>query len=77
MKILSADKMANIPRAAIRDLVRKYLKANITEGGADELAKMLEEEAKRISEFAVGNAKKENRDRVTKKDITKYFIDRA
>lgn len=58
-------------------MVKKHLKAEITEGGADELAKMLENEARLISEFAVKNAKKENRERVTKKDILKYFIHKA
>ncbi len=74
MKILSADLMANIPRAAIRQLVRKYFKATITEGGADELARMLEAEAEKISKFAVENAKREKRNKVSKRDIAKYVV---
>ncbi len=74
MKILSADLMAKIPRTAIKQLVKSYFNASITEGGADAMAKMLEQEAKRISSFAVDNAKKENRSKVTRKDISKYVI---
>ncbi len=69
--------MAKIPRAAIKQLVKGYFNANITESGVDELARMLESEAERISKFAVENAKKEKRGKVTKKDISKYVISRG
>lgn len=68
--------MAKIPRAAIKQLVKSYFNASITERGADEMAKMLEAEAEKISKFAVENARKENRGRVTKRDISKYIISR-
>ena len=76
MKILSADLMAKIPRSAIKQLVKSYFHASITEGGADALAKMLESEAERISKFAVENARKENRAKVTRKDIARYVMGR-
>ncbi len=74
MTILSTDKMASISRAAIRKLVKSHFKVNITDGGADEIAKILEDEAAAISHYAVGSAKTDKRDRVTKKDISDYII---
>ena len=73
MKILSAD-MASIPNSAIKKLVKKHFGANITDEGAAELAKILETEAKEISEYAVNNAKRDKRGKVTKDDILSYII---
>ena len=66
--------MASISRAAIKKLVKKHFKVNITDGGADELAKILEDEAKIISGHAVKCAKSNKRDSVTEKDIHDYVI---
>lgn len=66
--------MAKIPPSVIKGLVKKYFNASITENGAEELAKILEGEAERISKYAVENAKKENRDKVTGKDIKDYVL---
>lgn len=66
--------MGNISRASIKKLVKKHFDVSITDGGAEEIAKILESEAETISKFAVGNAKKNSRDRVTKKDIRDYVI---
>jgi len=66
--------VANIPKQAIKKLIKKYFKVNISDEGAAALAKILEGKAKRISKFAVDNAKKEKRDRVTKKDIEEYVL---
>lgn len=66
--------MANIPKQSVKNIVRRYFKVNITDDGAAELAKMLEGEAKRISKFAVANAKKDKRDRVTRKDVREYVL---
>ena len=68
--------MAKIPRDAVKQLVKSYFNVSITENGAEAMAKMLEQEAERISRFAVENAKKENRNRVTKKDISRYVLNR-
>lgn len=69
--------MAKIPRAAIKKLVKSYFDVNITDRGADALARMLEKEAEKISRFAVENAKRENGGKVTRKDISKYIISRG
>jgi histone H3/H4 len=76
MKILSSDGVctASIPKQAIKKLIRRYFKANISDDGAEALAKILERRAKKISRFAVGNAKRQNRDRVMKKDIEEYVL---
>ncbi len=66
--------MANIPKQAIKKLIKNYFKVNISDDGALALARILENKAKRISKFAVRNAKKEKRDRVTKKDIEEYVL---
>lgn len=68
--------MATISRSSIKALIKKKFKANITEGGVDELAKILENEAKNISSFAVQNAKRKKRDRVTRSDIRDYIVER-
>ncbi len=74
MKILSADIMAKIPRDPIKKLVNKYFKAKITADGVDELAKILENEAEKISRYAVENARKEGREKVTRKDIARSVL---
>ena len=66
--------MASISRAAIKRLVKGHFGVNITDGGADELARILEDEAKVISGHAVKCAKNDKRDRVTEKDIHDYVI---
>jgi histone H3/H4 len=76
MRILSADLMAKIPRAAIKHLVKSYFDASITENGADAMAGILEKKAEEIAKFAVENAKKEKRVKVTKEDISKYVMGR-
>lgn len=74
MKILSADWMASIPKTSIKKFIRRYFDANITDDGAEEIVKILEEKAKEISRYAVGNAKKEERSKVTRNDVMKYII---
>ena len=66
--------MASIPKQAIKKLIKNYFKVNISDDGAVALARILEKKAKRISKFAVKNAKREKRDRVTKKDIEEYVL---
>jgi histone H3/H4 len=66
--------MGTISRSAIRKLVKKHFDVNITEDGAEEIAKILEIEASKISDFAVRNSKKSGTGKVTKKDIREYVI---
>ncbi len=74
MKILSADFMAKISRKAIKELVKSHFRARITDSGAESMAEILEKEAERMSAFAVYNAKKKGRGKITKKDIEEYVI---
>ncbi len=66
--------MASIPRASIKGLMKKFFGVNITDEGAAEMVRILEDEAKRISKYAVNNAKRVGREKVTKKDILEYVI---
>ena len=66
--------MATIPGSSIKALVKKYFGADITDDGANEMARILERKANEISGFAVKNAKKKGRVKVTKEDITQYVI---
>ncbi len=74
MKILSAETVASIPKASIKRFIKRHFGANITEDGAEEIVKILEEKAKEISEYAVDNAKREERGKVTRKDVMKYVM---
>ncbi len=65
---------ANIPAQAVKKLVKKHANVTITDDAAKEIAKILDSEAKRISAFAVKNAKKNKRERISKEDITAYRI---
>lgn len=69
--------MASISKQAIKRLVSKNFKAVITDDAAAELAAIIEKEATRISKFAVTNARKSKRGRVTKEDVQKYMIEKA
>lgn len=66
--------MASIPNSAIKGMIKKYAKVSITEDGAAAIAAILERKAKEIAKFAVGNAKKGKRDKVTKEDISSYIL---
>lgn len=66
--------MASIPKASIKKFVKRRFKANITDEGAEEIVKILEEKANEISKYAVTNAKKEKREKVTRSDVMKYVI---
>ncbi len=69
--------MAKISKQAVKEIVRRYAKINITDDAIEEMTKMLETEAKRISNFAVSNAKKEKRNKITRKDIMDYVLKNA
>ncbi len=66
--------MAKISKSSIKALVKRNFKVSITDDGAAEIAKILERKANEISRFAVKNAQKDGRGKVTKEDITKYLI---
>ncbi len=66
--------MAGIPKQAIKKMIKQKFGLQITEDAAGVLALMLEKKARKISEFAVGNAKKNKRGKVIKKDIEDYVI---
>lgn len=74
MRILSAEFMASIPKASIKRFVKHHFGANITDDGADEIVKILEEKAEEISKHAVENAKRDSRDKVTRKDVMRYVV---
>ncbi len=66
--------MASIPKASIKKFVKRRFNANITDEGAEEIVKILEEKANDISKYAVSNAKKDRREKVTRSDVMKYVI---
>lgn len=73
MKILSAE-MASIPKQAIQRMIKESFGLQITDDAASALAGMVERKARKISKFAVKNAKKEKRSKVVKKDIEEYML---
>jgi len=73
MTILSAD-MATIPNESVKKIMQKYFGLQITDDAAGAMARILEKRAKKISAFAVNNAKKEKRQKVTKEDIQEYVL---
>jgi histone H3/H4 len=73
MKILSAE-MATIPKQAVKKIFGEHFGLQLTDDGAEALARVLEKKAKSISAYAVKNAKKEKRNKVTKKDIQDYVL---
>jgi len=77
MRILSADFMAQLSRDNIKKLVKKYTNANITDDGADAIAKLLEKKAREISSFAVKKAKEKKKDKITKEEINEYILKHA
>jgi histone H3/H4 len=65
--------MPKIPKAVIKELVKdRGLRLN--EKAADAITKILEKKAKEIAEYAVKNAKKNNREKITKEDIEAYIM---
>ena len=73
MRILSAE-MATIPKQAIQRMISRSFGFKITDDAAAALAHMLESKAKKISKFAVKNAARGKRAKVTKKDIEEYVM---
>ena len=73
MKILSAE-MATIPKQAVKKLLKLHFGLKMTDDAAEALARILEKRAKKISKFAVRNAKKAKRVKVTKQDIEEFVL---
>jgi histone H3/H4 len=73
MRILSAE-MATIPKQAIKKMVMRSFGLKITDDAAAAIAAVLEKKAKKISLFAVKNAKRDKRNKVMKKDIEDYVM---
>jgi histone H3/H4 len=67
--------MASIPRSAIVSLIKKHFSSSITDDAANEMARILEHKADEMARFAVDNARKKGRGKVTKEDISQYLID--
>jgi histone H3/H4 len=74
-RILSADMVfiwKRYPKVRLRKSQRTDI--IITEKAAEAIAKLLEEKAKRISEYAVERAKKKKRATITEEDINAYRL---
>ena len=69
--------MAQLSRENIKKLVKKYTNANITDEGADAIARLLEKKAREISSFAVKKAKEKKKDKITKEEINEYILKHA
>ncbi|MDE1851528.1 MAG: hypothetical protein KGH69_02465 [Candidatus Micrarchaeota archaeon] len=69
--------MTRISPKRIKQIVNSSFGVKITEKGAERIAEILEKEAKSISSFAVQNAIRNKRGKVTKKDIKDYVIRRV
>ena len=66
--------MASIPKQAIRKIVRQSFGLQISDDAAAAMARLLEKKAEKISKFAVKNARKEKRSKVTRRDIREYAL---
>jgi histone H3/H4 len=66
--------MPAISKQVIKKIIKKYVKAKITDDGAEAIAALLEKKAKEISKYAVKSAASEKRNRIIKKDISSYVL---
>ena len=73
-RILSADKMPKIPRAAVKKLVKERFGAAMSDDAVDALAAMLEKKAMSIARYAVKRAKQKKRNTVMEDDIDSYKL---
>ncbi len=69
--------MPSISRNSVKGLIAKYTGAALTDDAADEIAKLLTKKAIEISKLAVRRAKKENRNKITKKDIVDCILNKG
>ena len=73
-KILSAEFMRKISKAAVKKLVNGAGGVVISDSAASAIAALLERKAKRIARYAVKRAKSKKRDTVTEEDIDSYRV---
>ena len=73
-KILSAEFMRKISKAAVKKLVNGAGGVVISDSAASAIAALLERKAKRIARYAVKRAKAHNRDVVTEEDVDTYRL---
>jgi len=73
-KILSAEFMRKISKAAVKKLVNGTSGVVISDSAASAIAALLERKAKRIAKYAVKRAKSKRRETVTADDIDSYRV---
>jgi|GEM_PF-1309520 histone H3/H4 len=77
-RILSADGvyLDKIPKSSIKKMVKDGSNSDIiiSDRAAEAIAKLLEDKAKRIAEYAVDRAKKKKRATITEEDINAYKL---
>ena len=73
-KILSAESMRKISKAAVKKLVNGAGGVVISDSAASAIAALLERKAKRIARYAVKRARSKKRDTVTEEDIDSYRV---
>ncbi len=68
--------MGSISNKTIKKIVSGESKSGVMISGkaADAIAKLLEEKARKIAEYAVRRAKSKNRDTVTEEDVDTYRV---
>lgn len=69
--------MPSISKSSVKELITKYTGARITDDAAAEIAKLLTKKAIEISKLAVKRAKKESREKITKKDIIDCILNKG
>jgi histone H3/H4 len=64
----------NIPRAAIKKLVKKRKGVSLTDSAASSISLILEKKASRIAKYALARAKRAGRETILKEDIEAYRL---
>ncbi len=74
MRILSADLMQKIPKAAIKKIVKEKFNAIISDSAADAISQLLDQKANKIARYAVERAKDKKRKTILEEDIEAYRL---
>jgi histone H3/H4 len=64
----------NIPKTAVKKLVKKRKGISLTDSAAASISLILEKKASRIAKYAFARAKKMGRDTILKEDIEAYRL---
>ncbi len=64
----------NIPKVAIKKLVKKRKGISLTDSAASSISLILEKKASKIAKYAFARAKKLGRDTILKEDIDAYRL---